>query len=199
MKYLLSNLSEATIKDLGKQLKNGSIAVIPTDTQYGIVTSATNQQSVEKIYQLRKRSTDKPLIVLIQTIQDIKNLGISIDPNQESILKKLWPNPVSIIIPTPNENLRYLHRGKNSIAFRLPKTDWLQKLLSISGPLVAPSANFEGEKPAATIEEAEMYFGDQIDFYLDDGDKTGRSSTIIKLLPANFELIREGDFKITSL
>jgi L-threonylcarbamoyladenylate synthase len=72
-------------------------------------------------------------------------------------------------------------------------------LLKISGPLVAPSANLEGEKPSATIEEAEKYFTDQVDFYLDDGDKTGRSSTIIKLLKDDFEIIREGDFKVDKI
>ncbi len=199
MKYLLSQLSSTTLQQLAKQLKNGSIAVIPTDTQYGIVTSAIQQSSVDKIYQLRKRSTDKPLIILISSINDIKDFGISIDPNQESILKKFWPNPISIIIPSPNPELEYLHRGKKSLAFRLPKTDWLINLLKISGPLVAPSTNFEGEKPASNIDEAEQYFKDQIDFYLDDGDKTGRSSTIIKLLNNEFELIRTGDFKIDQL
>ncbi len=199
MKYQLKNLTNIQIQDLGNKLKSGAIAIIPTDTQYGIVTSALNQQSVEKVYQLRKRSSDKPLIVLIPTLQDIKNFGIIIDPKQEIILKKLWPNPVSIIVPAIGKNLAYLHRGKNSLAFRLPKTNWLIQLLKISGPLVAPSANFEGEKPASNIEEAEQYFENQIDFYLDDGDKTGRSSTIIKLLDENFELIREGDYKISKL
>jgi tRNA threonylcarbamoyl adenosine modification protein (Sua5/YciO/YrdC/YwlC family) len=145
MKYLLSKLSSEKLVTLAEQLKKGSIAIIPTDTQYGIVTTTTNQLAVEKIYQLRKRSSDKPLIILIENIEEIKKMGIKLNPQEESILKKLWPNPVSIIIPADNPELEYLHRGKKSLAFRLPNTPWLQNLLKISGPLVAPSANLEGE------------------------------------------------------
>lgn len=199
MKYLLSKLSPEKLIQLAEHLKKGSIAIIPTDTQYGIVTAAKDQTSVEKIYQLRKRSSDKPLIILIENIEQIKKMGIKLNPQEENILKKLWPNSVSIIIPADNPELEYLHRGKKSLAFRLPKTPWLQNLLKISGPLVAPSANLEGEKPSVTIEEAEKYFTDQVDFYLDDGDKTGRSSTIIKLLNNGFEIIREGDFKVDKI
>ncbi len=199
MKYKLSNLSDDQLLELGEQLKTGAIAVISTDTQYGIVTTAQNKNSVEQIYKLRQRSSNKPLIILIDSIEDISNLGVAVSNEQKEILAKLWPNPVSVILPVPNPELEYLHRGKMSLAFRLPQTEWLRKLLRYSGPLVAPSANLEGEKPSATINEAEKYFGDQIDFYLDDGDKTGRSSTVIKLLSDDFEVIREGDFKVTSL
>lgn len=196
MKYQLANLSNAKFQQLGQKLSAGQIAVIPTDTQYGIVTSALNQPAVERIYQLRKRSADKPMIILISEISDIKKFGIILTMSQLETLTRFWPNPLSIIIPSANPLLQYLHRGKKSIAFRLPRPEWLQNLLKTSGPLVAPSANFEGEPPASTIAEAEKYFSGQIDFYLDLGKLNNPPSTVIKLNNTDFEVIRQGTYQV---
>ena len=199
MEYHLTNLTKEQTSTIGKNLQHGQIAIIPTDTQYGIVTTVYNKYSVEKIYQLRKRSSDKPLIILISDISDINQLGISLSKQQLEILSKWWPNPLSIIIPVPNPELEYLHRGKKSLAFRLPKNDWLQELLKISGPLVAPSANFEGEAPSKNIAEAKKYFQDSVDFYLDFGVLNNPPSTIVKLENNTFEVIRQGALDITTI
>lgn len=196
MKYLLKDSSSEELVNLANQLKSGSIAVIPTDTQYGIVTSALNQNSVEKVYQLRKRSPEKPMIILISDLSDLKKFDIYLSEEQIVKLNTLWPNPISIIFPKEN-GLEYLHRGKKSLAFRIPKLNWLQDLLKISGPLVAPSANFEGEIPATNISEAHNYFGDQINFYIDDGVQNNPPSTVIRFVDQKIEIIRQGVFKIT--
>ena len=187
---------ETPISQIGEELKQGKIGIIPTDTQYGIVTSALKEDSIEKIYSLRKRNPEKPMIVLISDVSQIEDLGININPQQKQVLEKYWPNPLSIIIPVKNQELAYLHREKESLAFRMPQTDWLKKLLQISGPLVAPSANFEGEKPSSTIKEAQQYFQDQVDFYIDGGEMDNPPSTIIKLTDQGFEIIRQGAFRI---
>jgi L-threonylcarbamoyladenylate synthase len=83
-----------------------------------------------------------------------------------------------------------LHRGKKSLAFRLPDNEDLIKLLKISGPILAPSANTEGDGPAETIEEAIEYFQDEIDFYLDNGKMKSRPSKIISLENNRVEIIR---------
>lgn len=196
MKYTLNDLNENTLNNLATKLNQGGIAVIPTDTQYGIVTSALQKSAVEKIYQLRKRSSEKPMIILISDFEDIKKFHISLSDEQLSQLKKLWPNPLSIILPATGQPSEYLHRGTNSLAFRIPKLDWLQKFLYSSGPLVAPSANFEGETPASSIKDAEKYFKDQLDFSIDAGTLKNPPSTVIKLTESGFEIIRQGAFTL---
>lgn len=188
-----------TIKKIALSLKNGSIGIIPTDTQYGIVTSALKPESVEKIYSLRKRSSEKPMIILISQVTDVLDIGLRPTKEQLNLMQKVWPNPVSLILPVTKTDLIYLHRGKKSLAFRIPAIKWLKELLDISGPLVAPSANFEGEKPATTIDEAKNYFKDQIDFYLDGGELNNPPSTVISLINNKYNIIRQGSYKITSL
>lgn len=174
------------IKEVGESIKQGSIGVIPTDTIYGIVCSAMNKKSVERLYSVRKRDPKKPMIILVSSVKDLKLFDVKIE---KEIASKYWPGKTSIIIPV--EKFEYLHRGKNSLAFRLPDDKDLIKILKISGPIVAPSANTEGKKPAQTIEEAKKYFTDKIDFYLDCGKIQSKPSKIISLESSGIKIIRK--------
>lgn len=178
LKNTLPNVLE--IKQIVQLLKSGKIGVIPTDTIYGIVGSALNPQTVEEIYKLRKRVKDKPMIILISSLDDLKKFDVKLTEKQKEFLQKHWPNPLSVVLSCFSEKFAYLHRGTSSLAFRIPKNEILLKILKGVGPLVAPSANFEGEKPSQTIEEAKHYFGEVL-FYIDGGKIKSKSSTVIQL------------------
>lgn len=176
-------------------LKKGEVGVIPTDTIYGIVGSALNPKTVEEIYRLRKRTTNKPMIILISAVDDLKKFDIKLTSKQKEFLKKVWPNPVSVILPVKNKKFKYLHRGKNSLAFRMPKDEKMLNLLKEVGPLVAPSANYEGEKRSETVNEARRYFGERT-FYVEGGKIKSPPSTLIQLIEdGSFKILREGLFK----
>lgn len=179
-------------------IRDGKIGVMPTDTIYGIVGSALNPDTVEEIYKLRKRTSDKPMIILISSIKDLEKFDVNLTVKQKDFLKKIWPNPVSVVLPCKGENFKYLHRGTKSLAFRIPRDSMLLKILRQTGPLVAPSANFEGEKPSENISDAKNYFGDQVDFYLDGGEISSIPSTLIELKEAEVRVLRQGNFRITS-
>ena len=178
--------NNSVIKEIGEDIKKGLIGVIPTDTIYGIVCSVMNKKSVEKLYKVRKRDLKKPMIVLISSIKDLNLFDVKID---KKITDKYWPGKTSIILPI--EKFKYLHRGKDSLAFRLPNNKDLIKVLKISGPIVAPSANIEGKKPAQTIDEAFNYFQDKIDFYVDCGKLKSKPSKIISIVNNKVEIIRK--------
>jgi L-threonylcarbamoyladenylate synthase len=184
-------------------IHNGGVGVIPTDTIYGIVGSATNKNAVEKIYRLRKRNPKKPMIILIGSIADLKKFGITISPATRKMLNKVWPGKVSVILKISSRatlrKFKYLHRGTGTLAFRLPaaaagrrKGFDLRRLLQKTGPLVAPSANFEGEPPARTIKEAKYYFGDKVAFYIDVGRLVSKPSTLIQITQGKMQVIRQG-------
>ncbi|MBI5306470.1 threonylcarbamoyl-AMP synthase [Candidatus Wolfebacteria bacterium] len=161
-------------------LKDGIVGVIPTDTIYGICGSAFNKKTVEKIYKLRKRNPKKPVIVLIADFDDLKKFGVKISGFQKKILNRLWPGKASVILKCSFKKFFYLHRGTKTIAFRMPKNKKLIEILKISGPLVAPSANWEGYPPAKNIKEAKKYFGNKV-FYLDRGNLISKPSKLIDL------------------
>ena len=172
-------------------LKNGGVAVIPTDTIYGIVGSALNSQTVEKIYRLRKRSVDKPMIILISNLNDLNHFDIKLTDKQKSFLEQIWPNPASVVLPCESKEFAFLHRGTNSLAFRVPKDEKLLKLLRQTGPLVAPSANLEGGKVAESIGDAKKYFGNKIDFYVDGGPILSKPSMLVAMTDDRVKILRQ--------
>lgn len=194
--FPISEINSGKLQEIGSQIKDGAVAIIPTDTIYAIAGSALNSKTVEKIYRLRKRTSSKPMIILIESEKQISDLGIDLSPEQIKILFKLWPNPISIVVDAPGQKLHYLHRGKKSLAFRMPNNEFLLRLLKITGPLVVPSANFEGEAPAKDITAAKEYFSDSVSFYIDAGELKTKPSTIVKLEKSKLKILREGAVKI---
>jgi len=183
------------MKGAQKMIVAGGVGVLATDTIYGIVGSAMNPGAVEKIYRLRKRNRKKPMIILIASIDDLKLFEIKPDKITAELLKKVWPGKISVVLPNKNKKFGYLRRGTDSLAFRLPNKKNLIRFIEKTGPLVAPSANWEGYPPAKTIKEAKKYFGGKSDFYVDSGKKESQPSTIIGIKGGKVELLREGAVK----
>lgn len=157
----------------------GGVGVLPTDTLYGLVGSALNADTVDRIYDLKQRDPNKPLIVLISDITQLEQFGVIVSTVLTERLRAYWPGHYTIILPTIDDQFEYLHRGTNNIAFRLPDNEELLDFISLTGPIVAPSANVEGMPPAGNIEEAKSYFGTDVDFYIEGEDLRGNPSTII--------------------
>lgn len=167
-------------KNLVKILIGGGVVVMPTDTLYGIVGRADNKDVVSRIYETRKRAPSKPCIILISNIDDLSKFSVNVSEEQKNKIKEFVEH-TSFILDCPNDSFEYLHRGTKTLAFRLPVNHELQDLLKKTGPLIAPSANLEGMPPAENISEAQKYFGDSVDLYMDGGTIKGKASRIIKL------------------
>lgn len=171
-------------------LKRGGLVVMPTDTVFGILASAVLKESVQKLYGVRNRDLDKPCIVLCTDIGQLNDLGVAIGEEKLKALSLMWPNPVSVVLPFDNER-DYLHRGTRTLAVRIPKDLELRDFLKQTGPLLAPSANTQGQKIASNLYEAKAYFGDKVDFYM-DGEVGGEVSTLIDFTNDSPILIRKG-------
>lgn len=163
---------------------------MPTDTIYGIVANAHDEKAVERLYELKGRRPDKPLIILISSLLQLESFGIILNEEINEVLNTYWPGPVSIILPTQSDKHEYLHRGQRSLAFRMPAKKELLQLIEASGPLVAPSANPEGLPPATSIEEAKRYFPKGVDFFADRGRVRGNPSKLIKVTDGDIEILR---------
>jgi len=171
-------------------LRAGGVGVIPTDTIYGVVGSALSKETVERIYKIKGRKSEKPFIILIASISDLKLFNVEISRDQKEWLKSVWPGLVSVVLPCKSKNFQYLHRGTNSLAFRLPKDQKLRDFLEETRPLVAPSANPEGLGPACDIKNAEEYFGSGVDFYIDGGEMKSEPSALIDLTKDKPKILR---------
>ena len=185
------------IKIITPILKAGGFGVFPTDTLYGVVGVALNAKTVEEIYQVRKRQLDKPFIILISSLNDLKKFGVRINTEQKKTLHAVWPGKVSVVFECKNKKMEHLHRGKKTLAFRLPEDLNLCALLKKTGPLVAPSANLSGKEAATTYAEAKKYFSKKVDFYVDGGKLKSKSSTLVSIdVKGNLTVLRQGAVKI---
>lgn len=211
-------MKQVSLAEAAVLLKKGDIGILPTDTLYGLVASALDREAVELVYRVRGRDEGKPCIVLIPEISDANRFfchpelveGSSLSSADSSvrrlsrndryneILSQVWPGKVSVILPCPDERFAYLHRGTETIAFRVPDKSDLRELLCETGPLIAPSANRQGESPAKTIEEAEEYFGSDADFYVDAGTLDSEPSTVVKIENGKLVIVRQGAVKISN-
>lgn len=170
--------------------KTGAIGVIPTDTVYGVVARAHDQDAVKALYKLKSRE-NKPGTLIAANIEQLEELGLK--ARYLKAVEQYWPGAVSIVIPCADPQLAYLHQDKMSLAVRIPADKNLQKLLSETGPLLTSSANHPGEPPSNIIPEAKQNFGDQVDFYIDGGDlSANQPSTIIRVVDDEIEVLRQG-------
>lgn len=190
MSAKFTSLSNPKLVEL---LASGKVGVIPTDTVYGLVCQASDETAVDRLYSVKSRQ-QKPGTIIAESIEQLVDLGLK--KRYLTAVETFWPGQVSVIIPSYGR-LNYLHLGKNSLAVRVIAKKELCTLLETTGPLLSTSANHPGEPEATNISEAEKYFGDNIDFYVDGGDLSGHlPSTIIRVVDDAIEIIREGGIKI---
>jgi len=186
--------SDVTDDKLIALLQLGCIGVIPTDTLYGVVCVASKQESVERLYALKKRE-NKPGTIIAASIEHLTSLGLK--KRYLTAVEQYWSGAVSIVIPTSDSSTEYLSQGASGLAVRVVANKKLVKLLNQTGPLMTSSANQPGESPANTIKEAKVYFGGEVDFYVDGGDlSNNKPSTIIRVVDDAVEVIRPGAVKI---
>jgi L-threonylcarbamoyladenylate synthase len=172
----------------------GAIGVIPTDTVYGVVARAADEKAVARLYELKSRE-GKPGTIIAADIDQLVDLGIK--RRYLTAVEHYWPGAVSVIIPSSDPQLAYLHQGKMSLAIRVTADPALRDVVGQIGPLLTSSANDPGEPTATRVHEAQAYFGDKVDFYVDGGDLADREpSTVIRIVDDAVEVLRQGAVKI---
>lgn len=190
MVRFLDSISDKALPSL---LQDGAVGVLPTDTLYGLVCAAKNEESVKRLYALKSRER-KPGTIIAANIDQLIDLGVK--ARYLKAVQHFWPGAISVVIPIPAE-LDYLHAGAQSLPVRIPDNPELLHLLKEIGPLITTSANMPDKKPAATLAEAKNIFGDSVDFYVEGGDFSNREpSTIIRIVDDAIEILREGAVKI---
>jgi len=183
-------------KDFIEILKKGGVGIMPTDTIYGLVASAFFPDSCERVKEIKGRNAGKGFIVLVSSVDDLQEFGVIVSEKAKIFMQKFWPGKLSITLSTKNNKFSYLSADDGTIAFRFPNKKNLIEILKQTGPLVAPSANPQGLSPAKNIDEAKKYFGDDVDFYIDEGELVSAPSTLVKIDGDEIEVLRQGAVEI---
>lgn len=178
MRHVNSLIDSSVVTTLNK----GGIAVIPTDTIYGLVARAADAGACDHVYAAKGRDADKACIVLVADESQIWD-AVSSQAFRAAMAMVRDDRPTSIIVPKGPLTPPWLGTD-TGIAYRRPAQAELQALLSMTGPLIAPSANPQGKEPAASVSEAMAYFGERVDVYVDGGViSDSQPSRLIQVLP----------------
>ena len=186
-----------------RNLKAGALIGLPTETVYGLAADAENESAVRRIYEVKGRPSDHPLIVHIGSIEYLEKWARDIPEYAWTLAKTFWPGPMTLILNRSEIAKDFLTGGQESVGIRFPRSEAalsvINKFHAIGGKgLAAPSANkFGAVSPTDAIsveEEIGSELNEKIDFILDGGQsEVGVESTIIHCLSTSYpKILRSG-------
>jgi L-threonylcarbamoyladenylate synthase len=208
MSKLLSNCSFEALAAAAQSLKEGSLVAFPTETVYGLGADATNQQAISRIYAVKGRPTDHPLIVHISGLKHIKQWILDMPEFGIILAREFWPGPMTLILKRSKLAKDFITGGQNTVGIRVPDNSLALGLLDafhkIGGAgIAAPSANRFGQvsptNAEAVIEELGEFLVDK-DLVLDGGaSEVGLESTIIDCTGERPRILRPGAITIAMI
>ena len=202
MKHILNkNDVEINIKKALKILKNGDLVIFPTETVYGLGGNATDENAIKKIYKIKNRPSNNPLICHFKNINSIEKDFVINDTSYE-LAKKFWPGPLTLVLEKKDSSdiSSKLSNQKKFVGCRIPNHPIAQKLLNgIPFPIAAPSANISTKLSSTKINHLSKKLKDNI-FFLDGGKSFyGLESTVINASNNNPKILRLGSITLEEI
>ena len=193
--------NQSNIKKAKKYLDKNYCIGVPTETVYGLAANAYKNSAVNKIYNLKKRPKNNPLIVHYHDIDSLKK-DCLINDNFTKLYKKFSPGPITYVLQLKKNSKisKYVTNNKKSLAVRFPKHTIFKNLLKqLDYPLAAPSANITTKVSAVNAKDVKEEFGNKIKYILDGGTcAIGIESTIVNLT-ARPTILRLGGLDISKI
>ena len=187
-------MTKKTIENAKKVLRSGELVIFPTETVYGLGGNANDKNAVKKIYNIKKRPTNNPIICHFSNLKEIKK-NFHLNELEELLAKKLWPGPVTLILKKKN-NSKISNLVSNKLSYvgcRIPKNKIALKLLKhLNFPVAAPSANYSERTSVTKFEDLDKNLTNKIFTIKGRQSDLGLESTVIKVRNKNIELLRFG-------
>ncbi|MBX3117906.1 MAG: threonylcarbamoyl-AMP synthase [Fimbriimonadaceae bacterium] len=175
-------------------LRSGGLAIIPTETVYGIAAVATNAEAVAKIYSAKGRPADNPLIIHISSIEQIEPYIQGWTESGQALAKRYWPGPLTLVFKKTDLIPDIVTGGLDTVAVRMPSHLVAHALIeAVGAPLAAPSANKFMHLSATRVDHLDPTFVDRVDAVLDGGPCiVGLESTVVDVTEHPPRILRPG-------
>jgi L-threonylcarbamoyladenylate synthase len=186
--------TQTEIEQAVEALRAGELVVFPTETVYGLGANASNPAAVRKIFEVKGRPPDHPVIVHLDDPRYLHRWVSEVPAVAEQLAAQFWPGPLTLILPKADSVNDIVTGGQNSIGIRIPSHPMAQQLLNaFGGGIAAPSANRYGRLSPTKPEHVREELGDAVQVILDGGDSPiGLESTIVSCLDNQARLLRPG-------
>jgi L-threonylcarbamoyladenylate synthase len=194
----ISSRDKMAHKKAAAIIKNGGIAIVPTDTVYGFAVDVFNIEAQKAVYKIKDRSHKKPFILMAPDIESIRIL-VEIPEKALKITQKFWPGQLTLIFPT-TEMGKILSGGRKDLGVRIPDSEFILKLLKEMGsPVFTTSVNISNKKSAKNIDEA-LRFDEMVDIVVDGGQcRFSFESTVIDMVKFPYMIVRRGCLDIDKI
>jgi len=194
-------LITTNIQEVISSLNKNEVVAIPTETVYGLAANIYCEKAVKRIYELKKRPLNNPLIVHIKSYKALYEVAMNIPINAIRLAEFFWPGPLTLLLDKQSTIPDIVTSGSSKVAVRMPNHPQTLELLNqINFPLAAPSANPFGCISPTSAVHVEEYFGNEINYILDGGNcKHGIESTIIGFEKEQAILYRHGSIPIPEI
>jgi len=195
------NICFKNIKLAAELLRKGGLVAFPTETVYGLGADTLNSHAVARIFEVKNRPRFDPLIVHIDSLEDIEKLCLNIDERAKKLMKRFWPGPLTLILPKSSRVPDIVTAGLPNVAVRMPSHHVALELINEAGmPIAAPSANPFGYLSPTTAEHVKEQIGEKVDLILDGGKcPIGVESTVIDLTESEPTLLRSGGLPLEEI
>lgn len=194
----MSFFTKQQLQDNLVSLKNGAVFAYPTDTVWGLGSLPDNELACKRIYEIKKRDGQKPLILLGAKIEDFNPYIDNFPPLAKDLAEKYWPGALTIIVKKSPKLSEFVTSEMDTVGLRIPNHPILLELLQTTGAIATTSANLSGEPAAINLEQTQSYVGDKVDFILGDFGipAQGKESTVVLVQDDTFKVLRQGAIKI---
>lgn len=175
---------------------DGQVVGLPTDTVYGIGVDPFNLDAVAKLFELKGRPEDKPVGLLVATVEQAQEVG-EIESEAQSLVMRHWPGALTLIV-TPRVVMADWvgDQQRRTIGIRVPDHPVARELLELSGPLAVTSANQSGGTEAMNDRAARDIFGDRVAVYIEGTAPGGEASTVVDVTGVSPVVLRQGPIDI---
>jgi len=181
-------------------LQSGDVVAIPTETVYGLAADANNPSAIRKVFALKNRPADHPVIVHLSPNMSLADWAINIPEAAHRLTAVFWPGPLTLVLPKAPHVSSLVTGGQDTIALRSPRHPLTQQLLEVFGTgVIAPSANPFGQLSPTTAEHVLRGFSDQVPVLDGGGCEIGIESTIVHVTRDAVTLLRPGDITIETI
>ena len=181
-------------------LRRGELAVLPTDTVYGIAADAFSPAAVARLLDAKGRGRDLPVPVLVGSPRTLDGLAETVSPVARALVERFWPGPLTLVVRAAPSLAWDLGETRGTVAVRMPLHPTALAVLAETGPLAVSSANRSGQPPAADAADAQEQLGDSVAVYLDAGPVGDPvPSTILDLTGSRPTLLRVGALSMAEI
>ena len=187
-------IKEVELKEIARNMKQGKVAVFPTETVYGIGTNGLDENAIKKLYDIKQRPLSKPISLLVSSIEMINFVAKDITKIEYSLIKKFFPGPLTIILKKKDIVPNILTANSDTVGIRMPANVEALTLIEYAGvPIATSSANISGEPSGINIKKVKKDFEGKVDYFIDGGEsKIGFGSTVVQVIDGIPHILRQG-------